>query len=1084
MKHATSTNFILIGTFLSSLACAPAAVIPNSTVIPENKKLPSSWVKSLFERGTPEVEESRQGLMHIGMPVGGLFCGTVYLGGDGKLWLWDIFNDNREGIVPKVITYDGAGEQQRLRSRDGANYIVPETTQPSLFVRGLPLTRMNAGEKHPLDYSGQDQFQQGFAIKINDRVKTLDINGWPRVRFSGTYPIGTVEYQDPQSPVSVRLEAFSPFIPLNAKDSSLPCTIMSYTITNHSTQSVQGEIGGWIENGVCCNSGHDNPQGGTRINSVHHAHGISMTANSDQKPIASSRKDIIFETFEKDDYQGWTIEGTAFDTSPLDNARIPSYMGDIGMQGSKAAVSHNVRAGGSIEDGDRQKGSLLSREFTIDRNYINFMIAGGNRMKEVGLRLLVDGKVVHQATGHNSNKLRTDNFNVSSLQGKKARLLIEDRAENGWGNIIVDNIILSDIPGKTALPIDQSPDFGSLYICAVPAAGETTKLLTDLPRQSPQKALFSKQPTGQETRAGFHEPAPIGGVTRAFQVQPGQSTTVTFIIAWHFPNIYLNTAGDAGWKDKDGKKGARHYAAYFQNASETGAYVLDNLSRLTQQTRLWRDTWYDSTLPYWFLDRSFANVSTLATTTSHRFANGRFYAWEGVGACGGTCTHVWQYAQAPARLFPEIERYTREYVDLGIGWNPEKGTIAMRGEHHMGPAIDGQCGRIMGMWREHTMTGNNDFLTRIWPRAKQAVQSILDHDYDQDGILDGPQENTLDAAWYGQIAWTSIQALGAWKAGEEMAKVMNDNAFAETCRKRRLTGQQNIQTRLFNGKWFIQIPEADKKNAFGTYNGSFIDQLFGQSMAYQCGLDTILDPKQQKTALMSIWTNNFALDLGPYLEQIKPIGRGYYRQGEGGTLMCTNALNEESPYGGASWTHGYLNECMTGFEHQYASPMMHMGLNQEALAVTKAIHDRHRATKRNPYNEIECSDHYSRAMASYGTFLSACGYQYNGPKGILGFSPKMTPGNFKAAFTTAEGWGIYAQTMKGNQLHARLNLKFGKLQLKQWLLPQLPRQSADAPRVSVSIDSTELPATVNGQTITFNTPLTLEQGQTLNISVQ
>ena len=408
----------------------------------------------------------------------------------------------------------------------------------------------------------------------------------------------------------------------------------------------------------------------------------------------------------------------------------------------------------------------------------------------------------------------------------------------------------------------------------------------------------------------------------------------------------------------------------------------------------------------------------------------------------------------------------------------------MRGEHHMGPAIDGQCGRIMGMWREHTMTGNNDFLTRIWPRAKQAVQSILDHDYDQDGILDGPQENTLDAAWYGQIAWTSIQALGAWKAGEEMAKVMNDNAFAETCRKRRLTGQQNIQTRLFNGKWFIQIPEADKKNAFGTYNGSFIDQLFGQSMAYQCGLDTILDPKQQKTALMSIWTNNFALDLGPYLEQIKPIGRGYYRQGEGGTLMCTNALNEESPYGGASWTHGYLNECMTGFEHQYASHMMHMGLIQEALAVTKAIHDRHRATKRNPYNEIECSDHYSRAMASYGTFLSACGYQYNGPKGILGFSPKMTPGNFKAAFTTAEGWGIYAQTMKGNQLHARLNLKFGKLQLKQWLLPQLPRQSADAPRVSVSIDSTELPATVNGQTITFNTPLTLEQGQTLNISVQ
>jgi hypothetical protein len=106
-----------------------------------------------------------------------------------------------------------------------------------------------------------------------------------------------------------------------------------------------------------------------------------------------------------------------------------------------------------------------------------------------------------------------------------------------------------------------------------------------------------------------------------------------------------------------------------------------------------------------------------------------------------------------------------------------------------------------------------------------------------------------------------------------------------------------------------------------------------------------------------------------------------------GLIMCSwpkGGLNEKWH---KAWQFGYFNECMTGFEWQVAAHMIAEGLAQEGLAVARAIHDRYDARLRNPYNEIECSDHYSRSMASYGAFLAATGYESHEPKNHLGFAP-------------------------------------------------------------------------------------------------
>src|SRR5207244_3161831 len=103
----------------------------------------------------------------------------------------------------------------------------------------------------------------------------------------------------------------------------------------------------------------------------------------------------------------------------------------------------------------------------------------------------------------------------------------------------------------------------------------------------------------------------IGALGRRLRLAAGQSATVDFVLAWHFPNLELPGLGKVG----------RHYSMRFDSARAVAEHVADQFERLVAETRLWRDTWYDSTLPHWFMDRTFLNTSILATSTAFRLAN-------------------------------------------------------------------------------------------------------------------------------------------------------------------------------------------------------------------------------------------------------------------------------------------------------------------------------------------------------------------------------------------------------------------------------------------------------------------------------
>jgi uncharacterized protein (DUF608 family) len=645
-------------------------------------------------------------------------------------------------------------------------------------------------------------------------------------------------------------------------------------------------------------------------------------------------------------------------------------------------------------------------------------------------------------------------------------------------------VVSDELPSNKRL--DRLPGYGTMALALLHSQRNdvgAAAVAAPVGVASAFSALRERKPV-QSVTTPFGQPL-VGALDRKLPLNPNESGQVTFLLTWYFP-AYVNPTGELAAITEISKL-RRHYVKHFISAADVTSHVARHFESLAAQTRLWNRTWYDSTLPYWFLDRTFIPIDTLATTTCHWFDSGRFYGWEGVDCCPGTCQHVWQYAQAMGRIFPQLERDIRERVDFGLAWH-DNGAMDYRGESGRNVAHDGFAGTILRAYREHQTSSDRTFLARLWPRVRRSVEYLIRQDGDDNGLLEGEQYNTLDSSWFGPMGWISSLYLAALQAGRQMALEMDDIDFAAHCERIIAAGRKNIVSRLFNGEYFIHKPDPKHPEAINTNIGCHIDQVFGQSYAWQLGLERIIPEAECRAALGSLWRYNFTPDVGPYRKNFKVIkgGRWYAMPGEGGLLMCTwpKGGAEKAAGTGNPTFVGYFNECMTGFEYQVAAHMIWEGLVREGLAITRSIHDRYHAAKRNPYNEVECSDHYSRAMMSYGVFLAVCGYEYHGPKAHLGFAPRLTPADFRAPFTAAEGWGTFSQKRDGTSQRQTIEVKWGSIRLKTLAFALPNERKVSECKVSISDNPLERSFLQRGTRIvlTLESDLLLKPGQTLEIS--
>jgi len=596
-------------------------------------------------------------------------------------------------------------------------------------------------------------------------------------------------------------------------------------------------------------------------------------------------------------------------------------------------------------------------------------------------------------------------------------------------------------------------------------------------------------------------------ITVPATLQPGQRVTIPIVWTWHFPNLVVF------WGDPNNQpRLGRMYANWFNDASDVAEYVTANYSRLAGDTERFRRTFYKTTLPYWMLDRISAQSSTLASTVCMWLGDGSFVAFEGAGCCPMNCTHVFDYEQQLAHLFPTLERNMRR-IDLEVQQKPDGGirhrtTLPLTEPRGTEPFVDGHLGTILKSYREYRLSSNRKWLDSEWPHIKLAMQFVLNSwDPNKDGVLVNEQWNTYDAAMYGPNTFIGTLYLAALRASEEMAKIEGDNDFASTVRAVFDSGRKRLDEACWNGEYYQQIEAKPSPSQVGTNQwlledwpaindqpnvnrpygkGCHSDQLLGQWWADILDLGYLLPEDHVRSSLSAIMKHNWVKDFGDVLQQ----PRTFAGENDPGLYCCT-------------WPNGnkprnemlYSFEVWTGIEYEVAGLMLFENRTSDAYKIVKAVSDRYNGVprppiQRNPWAEVECSNHYARAMSAWAMLLAAQGYKYCGPDGALEFNPIVSPNNHSSFFTTAEGWGLFSQKREGGRQANVLALEYGKLELRKLTLhlPPAAKNAAAKGEMTITVNKTpgSFTRVLEGTTarIEFPQPITITAGEQLRVTME
>ena len=935
------------------------------------------------------------------------------------------------GIGAGMFCLEGTGAISHVSLRHHPDVMNEPYTFAAIYVKGVENgAKVLEGQVPTWKWFGPAQSGLGRGDK------TYGLPRFEEAVFQTRFPFATIDLRDKDMPLVAKITGWSPFIPTDADNSSLPVGVLEYQFTNTSDKAIetvfsyntknfidgQGTIRG-VKNGFVLESDQNNSGLAIYVDNaaavVDHcwfrgawfdpqtvvwdnirygrladkrpvkgvAPGASVYVPLTLQPGETKTVKVNFCWYLPDSnlsiggarkvgqaFTGMPCKGTASGQQPVS--------GFVGKQ-----LLNSFDRGG-----DGLTGIIQSPEFNIGKRYLKFLVGGGSQADRTSVNLVVDGKIVETAVGNQTETLSETVWDLKPYQGKKAFVKVIDLDVYPWGHILADQFVLTD---------NRNEDIYNL--------SSTSTLLADF--ESNSWGDWQVVDSSEEEKQFLADEGDVEATYRPW------------------------------------------YSERFKSLNEVIGYWDANQAMLEKNSRLFSDAFYSSSLPAEVLEAVAANLTILKSPTVLRQWDGRFWAWEGCqdsfGSCHGSCTHVWNYAQALPHLFPSLERTLRE-TEFRVSQNTEghqnfRVNLPISAPpHNFHAAADGQLGGIMKVYREWRISGDTQWMKDLFPAVKKSLDyCIRTWDPLHKGYLEEPHHNTYDIEFWGPDGMCTSFYLGALTAFIEMGKELKQPVKEYTALLSK--GKKYMETALFDGEYFIQkiqweglqapnpvdvmsfggsyseealklLKEEGPKYQYGT--GCLSDGILGMWMASVCGLDEVLDNEKVRSHLVAVHKYNLKHDLIDHFNPQRPV---YACGKDGGLLLCT------WPKGGMlSLPFVYSNEVWTGIEYQVASHLMMKGEVEKGLDIVRECRERYDGRVRNPFNEIECGHWYARAMASYGMLQGLTGVRYDAVDKTMYIDSKI--GDFKSFISTDTGFG----TIEWKAGKPVLNVVYGNIDVKRY----------------------------------------------------
>jgi|GEM_PF-1341068 len=956
-----------------------------------------------FETATGTIVDSR---WKSGLPLGGI--------GNGKI---ELMTDGSFGNFTNQHNWD-----RPYRWAKGAFAAVRVQEEGGTAV--AKILRLQKGE----EYTGVSDVQH--------------------TRMQGWFPRAQIDYADDALPVKVRLDAFSPLIPHDPKNSGMPIAFLNYSVTNPTQKNVKASLAlawpnllGW--------GGYDNHQW------------QSLAGNKQSTATAGAVRGLRYTTSQNYANQQQNVVGEDFVGLRSDKGVAVSTCASWDAAAETPAFWQNFADSGKLQDVSGTPAApagAVAGEVTLK--------PGETRV----FRFRVVWAMPHLVTVQN----RTEFGKTLEKSTDGVAAITDGDPKTRWGTNGAmhsgDNLVIS--LGRTVTPASITLDSG--------------KEETDYPRGLRVEVSDDGKAW---TEVAKRTAGTLAGQTQQVALKPvaGKYLRLTELgtegfLWWSVYDLKINvkeqdeplklaaaaiTAYKVHAETKTVQEDTGHYwQNWWRDSSGIVEYADKNEDILLKQTKTWQEPVLQSSLPFWLklklINSAFPMFSNTVLTK-----DGRFAVLESPISMGGALGTMDQRMASHAfftAFFPELDRAE---LEMYATCQQEDGRIThfdgnvheVIGRPDVGYGItdwpDLSSSWVLQAVKLYRWTGDSSFLNRLKPHITSAMDWLEKDGADDNLIPAGGSTYDYEQLPRGEFIYSASCYLGSLRA----ASSISDPAQAKAYDNHLADVQKSVMTDLWNGKFFRKW----RQPATGkTVEDSFVANLAGDWLARLSGLPRTLDPDIIHQSV----TQTIARHQKPFFPvppmQVTPEGRS--------TTTSCYTLQHEPFLGCEAIYENYVDDGLETLRRVYLSAWE---LNQSPWDQS-LVYDAPSGVQGGLLTYMTCPTSWHVLNALGGTSLDL-------PNGRLYIAPRLatteTELHIPVYFSRFWGWLDYVPAQ--HKLTLRVDRVFDVDPAVQRSLFHTDGAPGDA---APAMTITSVAADGDARPIALSTPFPVKEGTTLDLS--